>query len=120
MAPGEEGPSGQAGPHGSQPVGRPSRAGQPGGREAPTAGTSIPPRATRTYRMSPSEHRQAAARREAGFALRLLAAEDVGIVSEGFELDGVACRIAKEHRPLLARASGEADVGSDDELHSAR
>lgn len=49
------------------------------------------------------------------FGGALGAGEDLGVVGEGLELEGVAGRVAHEHRPLLARLSLEADVRLDRE-----
>ena len=43
------------------------------------------------------------------------AGEHRRVVGERLELQGVAGRVAEEHRPLLARLPGEAQVGLDDE-----
>jgi hypothetical protein len=47
---------------------------------------------------------------------RCLCVEHLGVVSERFELQGVAGRVEEEHRALLALLALEADVGLDDEL----
>src|SRR5699024_717202 len=49
-----------------------------------------------------------------------LRGEDLRLVGEGLELQGVAGRVEEEHRPLLAGLALEAEVGLDDELRPGR